>query len=469
MLLKITKKALLGLLAFTLLVLSFLLLSVPYSKIDDYELPLPVENPSMAVTNTRVVNPTDGSISLATILIEDGKVLVIQDNADPIPEGFIVKDVDGAYVIPGLIDLHTHVFDKSDLSLSLVYGVTSVRNMMGFPMHLRWREQIRQGELLGPELYTASPTINHGGNSGPFHKQIDSAEEIEPLVIEYKNAGYDLIKFYDGLTTDQYETLVGAAQKWKINIAGHPPRDVDFDQLLASKPATLEHVEELYQGELDYEKDEKLATELAEKIAASGVTMVPTLSAYHHIRLADENPDDFFSQQRRQYINPLIQLISERQLSWINEESYSKRIKAKDEFLGLLVTKLDQAGASMALGTDTGPSMTIPGKTVLDEMDLYKAYGLSNQTILRMATVNAARALGQSDHKGSLQAGKDADMIVLTANPLDQLSTLREPLAVVRNGQWLSPDDLQLLRQHGTQHYSVYHTLGLFLEHVFSK
>jgi len=164
-----------------------------------------------------------------------------------------------------------------------------------------------------------------------------------------------------------------------------------------------------------------------------------------------------------------LQFIGERQLSWINEGDYSKSIREKDQFLGLLVSKLSQAGAKMALGTDTGPSMTIQGQTVIEEMLLYKTYDLDNIEILKMATINAAEVLGEDANKGMLLVGKDADLLLLRDNPATLLETLTEPVAVIQNGQWFGIPELRLLKQHGKNHYSFYHTLGLFLEHIFSK
>ena len=265
--LKILKKLLISLLVLVGILLLVLITAFLFAKMNQEGAVSGIgkDVTSMAITNVNIVDvkAEDSVIQTGmTVLIDKNRITEIIPDSIEIPSQYDVVDANGKYLLPGLIDMHTHIFDRSDLSMYLSYGVTSVRNMMGFPMHLRWREQVKQNEYPGANLITATPTINSGNNTSPFHKNISTTQEIEKAIDRYKKEGYDFIKIYDGLTTDQFNQVMASAHKNQMTVSGHPPHNVDLNHLLQSDFNTFEHIEEmitLMEWELDTLLGRKLA------------------------------------------------------------------------------------------------------------------------------------------------------------------------------------------------------------------
>lgn len=427
----------------------------------------------LALTNVNIVSIVDNDSVLTdkTILIENGRIKSIIEDFLDVPDTYTVVNLKGKYIAPGLIDMHTHIFDRSDLPMYLGYGVTTVRNMMGFPMHLRWREQVKANEYPGPELITAAPTINSGGNGSPFHKNIVEVQEGIDAVKEYKELGYDFIKIYGGLNEEQLEGIMGEAVKNDLFVAGHPPKDIALADLLKYDIKSYEHVEEMVQSLMDYELDTILGRKVAKELKQGGAKMTLTLSPFHNIYKATLEGDDFLNTIPKEKINPFVRLIGKRQLGeWVdtNEGAY-KWNKEKYECMESLTRILYEEDVELLLGTDTGPSLTVPGITLHDEIELLKNAGIPNLDILRSGTINAARALGKIDELGSIEKGKRANLIVLEANPIDDMSSLREPLMILNNGMVYDREAILKLRKLGSDKSNLLMTIGRFVDHMYQK
>lgn len=427
----------------------------------------------LALTNVNIVSMAhnDSILTGKTLLIENGRIGdVIEDSLD-IPNNYRVVDLKGKYIAPGLIDMHTHIFDRSDLPMYLGYGVTTVRNMMGFPMHLRWREQVKTNKYPGPELITAAPTINSGGNGSPFHKNIVEIQEGIDAVKEYKELGYDFIKIYGGLNKEQLTGIMDEAVKNDLFVVGHPPKEIALEDLLEYDIKSYEHVEEMVQSLMDYELDTILGRKIAKELQQGGAKMTLTLSPFHNIYKATLEGDDFLNTIPKEKINPFVRLIGKKQLGeWVdtNEGAY-KWNKEKYECMESLTRILHEEGVELLLGTDTGPSLTVPGITLHDEMELLKNVGISNLEILRSGTINAARALGQIDELGTISKGKRANLIVIEMNPLDDLVTLREPYMILNNGMVYDREAISRLRKLGSEKSNLLMTIGRFIDHMLNK
>jgi hypothetical protein len=191
-------------------------LSVPVSI---YEMPddlLIVDNDHpIALDNASIVDVINGRIIRSQkILIRDGKIETIQpaENRAALDPEFTRIDLKGAFVSPGLFDMHVHIHDRKYLGLYLAYGVTTVRNLRGLPMHLRWKQEISSGEWLGSNLITSSPVLDGEKYSHLLQEVVTSPGTARELVIKYKADGYDLIKAYGFLDADVYEAIVDEAR-----------------------------------------------------------------------------------------------------------------------------------------------------------------------------------------------------------------------------------------------------------------
>ncbi len=468
---KILKKIILSILALVLLLMLILAISIPYGKSKTSS---PITSPGaeqskMVLQNVHIVAmDTSEVIYNKNVYINLGKIVNITPDSLPLIKGYTPINTHGKYLVPGLIDMHAHIFDRTDLTQYLSYGVTTVRNMMGFPMHLRWKQQWEANEIAGSRLITATPTLNSGEDTGPFHKNIDTASEAEKAVEDYANAGYDFVKIYNGIDSLQLKAIESAAQKNNMDIAGHPP-SISLDGILSSEIVSIEHIEELYYllGE-DYSASKMRG--IAKKLKISGKAVVINLAAFHRIYKTVVEGQTYYDGLESEHLNPIISFIGKKQLKDYLEAGpkyvdYCKtKYKAMQDFTQILA----QEEVKILFGTDTGPNLIIPGATVLEEIILLKDAGLSSFQILQSATYNAANVLNRSD-LGIIAVGSQAELIILEDNPLENLQTLKQPKWLLAHGQIYNEDAIKKLREKGQNKQNTYATIGLWLEHLFKK
>ncbi len=470
---KILKGLLIGLLSLILFCSAALLLAIPISKLVEKKVSDPAQkSEKFVLIGVNIVDIKNNQIqSRKSLFVNKGHIENIISDSLADYDGYHQITAINQYISPGLIDMHAHVFDRTDLTQYLSHGVTTVRNMMGFPMHLRWKTQWIKGDFPGSRMITAGPTLNDTGQGGPFHKGLSSVAEARASVQSFKDQGYDFIKIYDGINSEQMKAIMATAKTLNMKVAGHPPRSLNVEELALSGMQSIEHVEELFQGLLNYKFDETGARQIAKIFAENDVKVCVTLSAYHQIYLAVVEKQPFIDEQLTHPINPLIKFIGKKQTAefpTFSKEGYDWTVK-KYEFMERLVKILDEEGVTLLFGTDTGPSLTTPGQTVHEELQLLLQAGLSNEKILKSATIHAAANLGLSAEIGSIEMGKRAEFLLLNSNPLENLKTLSEPAAIVYRDQYYDAQNIRELRAKGEDKQGWYVTLGNFLEHLLKK
>jgi hypothetical protein len=184
-----------------------------------------------------------------TVLIVDGVIKKIGNDISNSGEKII--DGKGGYITPGLIDMHVHVWDKFELGLYLANGVTTVRNLLGMPFHLKVKNEINSGELVGPILYTASPQFTGINDKSIEKKAIETPKEAKELVKKYKGEGYDYIKTYNRLPEDIFDATIQQAIASEIPIVAHPSFEVDYKYHYHPAISTIEHTEDIVQQALE--------------------------------------------------------------------------------------------------------------------------------------------------------------------------------------------------------------------------
>lgn len=179
-----------------LFMLLFLVASIPVSRIvKPANLPNVDVPEVLLIANANVVDVRAGTIlPRRHILVEQGKVSRVSENHPG--DGLTAIDINGAFVAPGLVDMHVHVHDRKDLVTNLAYGVTAVRNLRGFPAHLRWRQELRDQDWLGATLFVSSPVLDGPKYAHALQQVVDSPDHARLLVNRYQQSGYDLLKVY---------------------------------------------------------------------------------------------------------------------------------------------------------------------------------------------------------------------------------------------------------------------------------
>ena len=403
-----------------------------------------------------------------TLIVSEGKIHAITDTVPGAPfSGLPVIDGKNGYVTPGLIDMHVHMYEKAAYSLTLSHGVTHVRIMNGVPKQLVWRDRIDTGLLVGSTSTVSSPIIS-GFMGAYLHHGVDNARDARQAVRQYQAQGYDLIKAYGNLSQASLSALIEEAQKLDIPVAKHGPHgagDMSTAQLAGLQ--SLEHVEDIYQGPLNYSFDPKPLPGIVAALKAIEVPITPTLNIYYQLTKLSQEKERYLATTVREYTSDIIALEASRNQvkRWLGaSEQMAAHNQKVLEFVLKITRHLHDAGIPLLVGSDSGVLLSPHGLATHNEMALLKQAGLSAFDVLAAATINPAKALQLDSRIGKIAPHYQADFIYSTGNPIDNLSVLKEAEAVIKNGQWHSRQALDKLRQDAIASRSFWEEFGVLIE-----
>lgn len=414
---------------------------------------------TIAIFNVNVLPMTaEVVVPGQTVVVEDGYVTAIGDvDALPVPEGASVVDGTDRFLLPGLAEMHAHVPDTGTeaidrtLTLFVANGVTTMRGMLGRPSHLQLRQDLLDGSVFGPRLITSGPSMN--GNS------VDGPEDARSKVREQHAAGYDFIKVHPGLTAEEFRALAATANELGVPFAGHVTAAVGLDGALEAGMATIDHLDGYMEALMPADSDASggyggffgvlLASQavedgveaLARATAEAGVANVPTEALIEHL-VGDTATVDLLSRPEMAYMpaETVARWIEarERQLA---ERGFSVAVAARAiDIRRRLILALHEAGATLLLGSDAPQVFNVPGFAVHHELAFLVSAGLSPYEALRTGTVAVAGFLGLNT--GTVEVGREADLVLLDANPFEDIHNTRRVHGVMLRGTWHSADDL---------------------------
>lgn len=432
--------------------------------------------PELAITNVHVVDVRAGVVdSNRTVLISGGRIAAVTaaDQATPAP-GTTVIDAAGAFLIPGLWDMHAHLRGNglppwlaTDwlMPLALAHGVTGVRDMTSdcdgpaqgpvcLAQMVEWQKRIESGELLGPRLMALSSfQIN------PPWRYTVSEPEARGMVQALAGMGVPNLKIYDRLAPEAFVWFSDEASTLGLGVWGHVP--LRMSALAASRAGlrSIEHARDLlfdcFPGAEAFraaatsstapvdvmrrmvdEHDAGVCAAILAELATNGTWYVPT----HVTRRRDAFARDsaFRDDPRARFVLPTIQAEFVRHLDRIVAlDSAAKGATFLDFYRqGLAITgAAHRAGVPIMVGSDAPDAFVFPGSAVHDEMGELVAAGLSPAEALRAATWNGAVFLNVSDAYGSVESGKRADLVLLAANPLEDIGNTRRITALFFGGR----------------------------------
>ncbi|MGQ0429417.1 MAG: amidohydrolase family protein [Gammaproteobacteria bacterium] len=410
------------------------------------------ETPVLFRNATLITMDTPGALERHDLLVAGGRIERIAPTGQMgWPNVAMVVDATGRFLMPGLAEMHAHVpgaepagLAEDVLLLYLAHGLTTVRGMLGQPVHLDLRARLERGELLGPRLFTSGPSVN--GNSA---KDPDTAIR---MVREQKAAGYDFVKIHPGLKRAVFEALVAAAREAGIPFAGHISAEVGVMDTLAARQSAIDHLDGyvdalVYTDCIDDEvaanffgihltdcADPKKIPALVAATQAAGTWMAPTQVL---VEQWAKPPSDAELRKR-----PAYRFVSPGTAAqWQQARArFAGTAPVADRFIALrreLIRQLHQAGVPILLASDAPQVFNIPGDSALAELELYGEIGLPALDALATGTTNVARFFGQEQRFGQLKEGMDADILVLSADPRRNLSNVRRLEGVMVRGRWL--------------------------------
>lgn len=392
---------------------------------------------------------SDQVLSNQRVLVKGDRIVAVAPAAElEIPQGATVIDGQGRYLLPGLAEMHGHVPPTVDFSgmparylddvlkLYLAGGVTTVRGMLGHDHQLRLKDDIASGKRLGPTLYLAGPSFNQ--------HTVTSPEQARERVRQHKSEGWDLLKIHPGLSLEQYRAIADEAKKQGIDFAGHVPEAVGVEQAIQLGSRTIDHLDG-YMAALagfDTPLTEQDMAELVALTKAHQVAVVPTQALWETIiGAADRELLESFDELK--YMPARVLSGWRRYLDAASGAYYTGETAAiHAENRQRLLSALYQAGVTILMGTDAPQLYSVPGLSLRRELPLMAAAGMSHYDILRSGTVLVGEYFADQDTFGLVKAGHRADLLLVEANPLDDLSVLYQPAGVMVRGQWLSRAEL---------------------------
>ncbi|MAA86646.1 MAG: hypothetical protein CME39_03160 [Haliea sp.] len=428
---------------------------------------LPAQIP-VVVRNASVLNFTGEGAVLQpgqAVLIAEGKIQRVGATDSVVaPRGAREVDAKGQVLMPGLVDMHVHVWDEAELPAYLAYGVTTVRNASGMPFLLDLAAAVTAGHLAGPEIVTTGPILNGAGpNAQLNHVTVNTAADARAAVLQQYAQGYRHVKVYSNLGPEAYEAILATTAELGMTVMGHTPEGprhdgipserpfvIPFDTVLDDRLTSIEHVESIVWHGLGERLDEAAMCRLAVDIAGADVPVTPTLVAHHNLLRVARSDGNYLQRPGVDTLNPFIAQMEQPLYSFWSSQPATYR--AQHEAFYLKATDcLYRAGVTLLAGSDAGIFINVPGVSLLDELELLQTAGLPAAAVLRSATVNAAQVLGRADRSGRVVEGFEADLLLLPGDPLQDLSVLREPVAVVSDGRWFDRDARERLLQQATE------------------
>ncbi len=389
---------------------------------------------TIVIRNIKIVDPVAASVLPGqSVIINAGKILWVGHNAvRDAPAGATQVDGHGAYLAPGLTDSHFHSHSPAAPLVNLANGVTTVREMDGFPWMLHWRANARNRRMLAPYPYVASQIIN-GNAMGGFAIVPKSVDDARAIVRQQAACGFEFIKVHNIVPLDQFDAIAAEAKTVGLPLVGHVPQDIPVRHAAEAGMRTMEHLKgwlndhNLELGDRDY------------KVAADfpSLWVVPTLYATHE-SLRGATATALLDSQEGAYIPPA----DRAELRGMVDEAPNRVLIARQAQLAkmdIIMRELHKVGARFLVGTDAdGMPFTIAGFGVTEEMRMMMDAGLSAPEVLRAATSEPALAFGHPGAFGQVKPGMRADLVLLPRNPLEDPMVYRDNLGVMINGRWLS-------------------------------
>jgi len=451
---------------------------------------LPQPPKSLVVTHISVVDVSTGETKPdMTVIISDGRIREIGSSTTArIPEAAQVVEAGGKFLIPGLWDMHVHIFNQISrrppntwyFPLFIANGVTSVREMWtkleNMPQVREWRRLQLDGSLIAPRIAAVGTLVDGPAGvettnlpalqPGPTANSVSTPEEARQFVREVKAAGIDFAKTYSSLSREAYFAIADEAKKQAIPFAGHVPFLVDAAEASSAGQRSMEHLNQILESSSSrshelfqvpgrewsskYDKltldtfDEAKFKKLVTTLAQNHSWQVPTLVRNQVWAFRGETV--IMSDSRLRYIPANEVATWKKQFPDLRPTDIEKAVRGRLWQKQLeVVRRMKDAGVPLMAGTDLGADYIYPGFSLHDELTLFVEAGFTPLEALKAATRNPAEFLGLLDSMGTVEKGKIADLVLLNANPLEDIRNTQKIEAVVVNGRFLDRKELDQL------------------------
>jgi imidazolonepropionase-like amidohydrolase len=434
------------------------------------------KSPTLIIHDVAVIDATGAPAKPhQTVIVEDGKIVAIDNSgmgfAGKLPGNHI--DGSGKFLIPGLWDMHVHMVfgdwfprgKEITLPLFIANGITGVRDMGGeLEVLQQWRKDISDGKLIGPRIIMSGPMLDGPKPRFPSSIAIKTPEDGRRAVDDLKRRGADFIKLQSLIPREAVFAIADEAKKQSISFVGHVPDAVRASEASNAGQKSFEHLIGIFEGSSPLEDefikgtktekqflstyDTKRAETLFALLAKNQTWQCPTLVWERGGNLIDQT--DFAADTRAKYVPAYWKDVTwKRFTDQVEHDFNTDDLATRKRFIGKeleVVNAMHRAGVQFLAGTDTPPGVYIfPGFSLHEELQRFVAAGFTPMEALQTATLNPARFLGREGELGTIEKGKLADLLLLDANPLDDIRNTQKIAGVVANGRYFSRADLDKL------------------------
>lgn len=411
-----------------------------------------------------------------TVIVREGIIAEIgRRDKVKVPKGAIKIDGRGKFLIPGLTDMHAHLLSDEhlpdslagdELKIMVANGVTTIRLMIGTPEHLTLRKQSAAGEIVAPTIYAASPQFSGRPIGDPFNGYVvKTGEEARAAVRRAKADGYDFIKLTFFITREVYDAAVDEAVRQNILVIGHVDRQVGLKRAFEARQQ-IEHLDGFFEAMIPPEAklpgstsgvyvwqprawesldvlDEKQIPVLAAESVKANPFSCPTLT-FLKSSFGTGSTDEqvkaragyrFYPAKMREEMD------QPRKRFWEKPPAAERRAKYVD-YRNRITKAIYDAGGKILAGSDSPDWLLLYGFTLHTEMKNLTEAGLSNYAALEAATRNPAEFFDVLGSGGTIEKGKRADLVLLNASPLDNISNTENRAGVMLKGKWYPQSEL---------------------------
>ena len=440
---------------------------------------------TLTITNATVVDVSNGALHRGSTIVIDGNriVSVGPPSANTQRRGQTV-DVKGMFVIPGLWDMHTHAYfgwpadfgDTYVLPLFIANGITGIRDMgSDLDAVLRARSEVAAHRLVGPRMVVSGPMLDGPQVAFAASIAIKTPDDGRKAVATLKARGVDFIKIQSGVPRDAYFAIASEAKRQGLEFDGHVPDAIRASEAVTAGQRTFEHLIGIFEASTPDEDQFIKRRYGAGKDSAANKSLAAFLDRYDPAReasiiqlLASKNvwqcPTLFW--ERGQWLVDVIDFTKDPDLAytprtWVDKKYPSMRTSIHESMgtdpLGVrrrfvdheldIVRKLHSAGVPFLAGTDTPAGVGVtPGISLHLELQRFVAAGFTPLEALQTATINPARFFRKLSDYGSVETGRIADLLILRANPLENIANTRAIGGVVADGKYWSQAEIDALR-----------------------
>lgn len=394
----------------------------------------------LVIQNVNVFTADGTMLPKQDVWVEGQKISRINPtNQSPIPEGTTSIDGAGKTLMPGMFDMHTHNTKFRGL-LHLAGGVTSVRDLANNKQLKDLAAQFDQNEILGPRIVLFCGIIDGPGEFANQRNVVQDLEEGLAEIEDYKRLGYQQIKIYSSIKPEWVLPLTEKAHELGMRVSGHIPAYMIATQAINQGFNEIQHINMLFLNFLpdtidtrtplrhtmpakhgaDLELNSKVYLDFVKLLKAKDILVDPTIAIFENMYISQKG-------EASPTFNPII-----KRLPLMDQRGYYSgglqkegaevaRYKASFEKMLEVIADLYRRDIGIVPGTDG-----LPGFLYHRELELYERAGIPAAEVLQLATIKSAEITGVSDGFGSIEIGKQADLILIDGNPLEDISNIRK-------------------------------------------